>query len=77
MNSESQPPSEDEAVQLEGRAARKAEEAKVAGMYAKEELRAAKIRLRKVNRAKKHRKKKRQKEGEAEDTEGDENQDGV
>lgn len=63
---------------LEGKAAKKAGEARVAGMYAKEELKAAKTRLRKVNRAKKHRKKKRDKQGEIEgDKGGDGESDGV
>ncbi len=38
----------------------------MAGMYAKDELRAAKVRQRKADRAKKHRKKKREEEEEEE-----------
>jgi len=55
-----------EGIQAEGKAAKKAELAKMAGMYAKDELRAAKVRQRKADRAKKHRKKKREEEEEEE-----------
>lgn len=43
----------------------------MAGMYAKDELRAAKVRQRKADRAKKHRKKKREEEEEEEEGSAD------
>ena len=54
-----------------GKSAKKMEEVKLAAVYAKDELRAAKVMQRKANRAKKHRKKLRELEGTRENRDVD------
>ena len=63
-------PTPDQGGMVSPREEKKAAEKNLAAVYAKDELKAAKVRLRKANRARKHKKKKRAMEGDKEADEG-------